>query len=284
MPTLAILLLVAAAILHTGWNLILKRSKDKYVASWWMVVSGGIVAAFALVFTGLPAREMWKFAVFSILAEAIYFITLSYAYHDNEFSLIYPIARGTAPAFLTLWSFLFLHESPTTGGLVGLGFIISGLFIIGISALAGTRIKGIHLRGVAVAVFIALLISIYTVIDGAAVKHGYAPAYVMTMFVLVPIPITPFIIRKYGWSYLWEEFKSQGIRLPLMGLLGVAAYLLAVIAYSIAPLNYSGSIREISVVFGALAGWLFLKEKMVRMRVAGAVIIFAGVLVIALYG
>ena len=284
MPILAIVLLLSGAVLHTAWNLILKQSQDKYVASWWMVVIGGILAWCTLLFTGLPIRAMWKFALVSILVEAIYFITLSYAYHDNEFSLIYPIARGAAPAFLALWSFLFLHEKLTSGGLIGLSFIITGLIIIGISTLAKSRVTHLHFRGIAIALFIALLISVYSTIDGAAVKNGYATAYVMTMFALVPFPIAPFILRQYGWSYLWKELRNQGIRLPLMGILGVSAYLLAVIAYSIAPLSYSGAIREVSVVFGALAGWWFLKEKMGGMRVLGAIVIFAGIVVIAMFG
>lgn len=284
MPILAIVLLLSGAILHTAWNLILKQSKDKYIASWWMVVTSGVIALVTLLFTGLPVREMWKFAVFSILVEAAYFITLSYAYHDNEFSLIYPIARGAAPGFLALWSFLLLDEKPTTGGLLGLGFIIAGLLIIGISTLARASITRIHFRGVAVAVFLALLISIYSAIDGAAVKVGHAAAYVMTMFTLVPIPITPFIIRQYGWPRLWQEFKDQGLRLPLMGILGVSAYFLAVLAYSIAPLSYAGAVREVSVVFGAFAGWWFLKERMGRTRIIGALVIFAGILVIAAFG
>lgn len=284
MPSLAILLLITGAILHTGWNLILKRSKDKYVASWWMVVSGGMVALVTLLFTGLPVREMWTFALFSILTEAVYFITLSYAYRDNDFSLIYPVARGAAPAFLALWSFLFLDERLTRGGLLGLGLIIAGLLIIGGSALMRTDVGHLHFRGVAVAIFIAVLISIYSVIDGAAVKVGDATAYVMTMFALVPIPITPFIIRQYGWAHLWEELKNQGVRLPLMGILGVSSYLLAVLAYSMAPLSYSGAIREVSVVFGAFAGWWFLKEKMGGLRVLGAAVIFTGILIIALFG
>jgi drug/metabolite transporter (DMT)-like permease len=284
MPILALILLLSGAILHTAWNLILKQSKDKYIASWWMVVVSGVIALVTLLFTGLPVHQMWKFAVFSILAEATYFITLSYAYQDNEFSLIYPIARGAAPAFLALWSFLFLHEHLTGGGLLGLGFIITGLLVIGISTLAMTHVTHLHFRGVAVALLIALLISIYTTIDGAAVKNGYATAYVMTMFALVPIPVAPFVMRQYEWSYLWQEFKDQGFHLPLMGILGVSAYLLAVLAYSVAPLSYSGAVREVSVVFGALAGWLFLKEKMGGMRVLGALVIFAGILIIAIFG
>lgn len=284
MPILAIALLLSGAVLHTAWNLLLKQSKDKYVASWWMVITGGIIALFTLLFTGLPVREMWKFAVFSILAEALYFITLSYAYHDNEFSLIYPIARGAAPAFLALWSFLFLDEQPTAGGLLGLGLIILGLLIIGISTLARANVTRLHFKGVAVAIFLAMLISIYSAIDGAAVKNGHAVAYVMTMFTLVPVPITPFIVRQYGWSRLWQEFREQGFKLVLTGILGVAAYMLAVLAYSLAPLSYSGAIREVSVVFGAVAGWWFLKEKMGVMRVLGSAVIFGGILVIAFLG
>jgi drug/metabolite transporter (DMT)-like permease len=69
-----------------------------------------------------------------------------------------------------------------------------------------------------------------------------------------------------------------------LGLLGVVAYAIALFAYSFAPLNYSEAIREVSVVLGAFAGWRFLGEKMGGYRVLGAVVIFAGILLIAIYG
>ena len=286
MPILAILLLLTGAILHTAWNLILKQSKDKYIATWWMLVTGGVVALVALFFTGLPPREMWKFSLFSIMTEAMYFITLSYAYHDNDFSLVYPVARGSAPAFLALWSFVFLHERLTSGGLIGLGMIIGGLFIIGLSTLLQSNVSHVHFRGIAIALFIALLISIYTTIDGAAVRHGaaYALPYVMTMFALVPLPIGPFILRQYGWQHLKEVWNQHRLLLSVTGLLGVLSYLTAVLAFAIAPLSYSGAVREVSVVFGAIAGWWLLKEKMGGLRVLGAIVIFVGILVIALFG
>jgi drug/metabolite transporter (DMT)-like permease len=286
MPSLAILLLLIGAVLHTAWNLILKQSKDKYITTWWMLVTGGVVALVALFFTGLPPREMWKFSIFSIMTEAVYFITLSYAYHDNDFSLVYPVARGSAPAFLALWSFVFLNEQLTSGGMVGLAMIIGGLFIIGLSTFLRSHVSHLHFKGIAIALFIALLISIYTTIDGAAVRHGaaYALPYVMTMFALVPLPVTPFILREYSWQRLQEEWNKLGLLLSVMGLLGVLSYLAAVLAFAIAPLSYSGAVREVSVVFGAIAGWWLLKEKMGGLRVLGATVIFVGILVIALFG
>ena len=284
MPVIAVVLLLISAILHTSWNLLIKQSKDKYIVTWWMVTFGGMFAILALLFIGLPPRTMWIFALVSVCVEATYFITLSYAYHDNDFSLVYPVARGTAPAFLAVWSFLFLHETLTTGGLVGLGMIIGGLIIIGVNTLMQSHVTHVHFKGVAVALCIALLISIYSIIDGSAVKNGYALPYVMSMFALVPLPITPFIFREYKWTRVKEALLNQPIRVPLAGILGVLSYLMAVFSFSIAPVSYAGAVREVSVVFGALTGWWFLKERLGGVRVVGAIVIFAGILVIAMFG
>jgi drug/metabolite transporter (DMT)-like permease len=284
MSIFAIGILFISAVLHTSWNLLIKQSDDKYIVTFWMVAFGGVFALVALFFTGLPPRQMWGYAIISVCVEVAYFITLSYAYHDNDFSLVYPVARGTAPAFLALWSFVFLHETLTSGGRFGLALIIGGLIIIGVNTLMQSHVTHLHFKGIAVALFIALLISIYSTIDGAAVKNGYPMPYVMTMFTLVPVVISPFIFIQYKWSQIKATLANQPFRIPLAGVIGVLAYLMAVFAYSIAPLSYAGAVREVSVVIGALAGWWFLKERMGGVRVLGAAIIFSGILIIAILG
>lgn len=284
MPILAIGILIVSAVLHTSWNLLIKQSQDKYIVTYWMVAFGGMFAIIALFFTGLPPREMWIFAIISVCIEVLYFASLSYAYHDNDFSLVYPVARGAAPAFLALWSFLFLREELTRGGTLGLALIIGGLLIIGINTLTQAHVTRVHFKGVAIALFIALQISIYSVIDGSAVKNGHAMPYVMSMFALVPFVTTPLIFRQYPWARIKESLVKQPVRVPLAGVLGVLAYLMAVFAYSIAPLSYAGAVREVSVVFGAFTGWWFLNERMGGIRILGAIVIFAGIVLIALYG
>jgi len=156
--------------------------------------------------------------------------------------------------------------------------------IIGINTLTQAHVTRVHFKGVAVALFIALLISIYSAIDGAAVKNGYALPYVMGMFALVPLLTMPFVFRQYQWTQIRDTLVNQPVRIPLAGVLGVLAYLMAVYAYSMAPVSYAGAVREVSVVFGALAGWWFLKERMGGVRVLGAFVIFAGIVLIAMYG
>ena len=127
MPILAIALLLTSAVLHALWNLLLKRSPEKYVAMGWQVIISGVLSLVLLFFTGLPPRSMWLFALISMTLEAVYFVLLSFAYSDHDFSLVYPVARGTAPALVVLWSFLFLREIPSIGGFIGIFIIICGL-------------------------------------------------------------------------------------------------------------------------------------------------------------
>ena len=284
MPITALILLFASASLHALWNLLLKRSQEKYIAMGWQVILSGAFAFIILLFVGLPPRSMWVFAIFSMTLEAIYFILLSSAYTDNDFSLVYPIARGTAPAFLMLWSILFLHEDLTRGGMVGVGLIVCGMTVIGATSLIQARGSRLHIKGILTALTVALIISLYTLIDGTAVKNGSPLSYALTMFMLVPIVTTTYNIRRFGW----KRFASawDGPRLPLIfaAILGVVAYLLALFAYTLAPVSYSGAIREMSVVIGAFLGWQFLGEQMGGMRVVGSIIIFAGILIVAILG
>ena len=284
MPTAAIVLLLLSATLHALWNLLLKRSQEKYIAMGWQVIISGVIAFFLLLFTGFPPRSMWLFALISMFLEAVYFILLSNAYSDHDFSLVYPIARGTAPAFLMLWSILFLHETLTPGGMLGVAMIVAGMVIIGATSLLQSRGSRLHLKGVLVALSVALIISLYTLIDGTAVKNGPPLPYALTMFMLVPFITTTYNVRRFGWKQFASAWNGPRLPLLLTAVLGVVAYLLALIAYSFAPLGYSGAIREVSVVIGAFLGWQFLDEQMGGTRVLGAAVIFAGILIIALFG
>lgn len=284
MPFVAILLLLGSAILHTLWNLLLKQAGEKYIATWWAVLLGSGIFLPVLLVTGLPARGTWPLLAASVLIEAGYYVTLSTAYQDAEFSLVYPLARGTAPALIALWSISFLGEKLTHFGVAGLGLIVAGLLVVGGSQLLNGRMEKPHLRGTGLALMLAVMISIYTTIDGAAVKRTPAFPYAVMVFFLAPVVMSPVIFQRYGWQVLRAELTTQKARIVSIGLLTVSSYLLALFAYSLAPVSYAGAVREISVVIGALAGWRFLGERLGGWRVAGALVIFGGILVIAYFG
>jgi drug/metabolite transporter (DMT)-like permease len=286
MPTLAIVLLLTSAFMHALWNLILKQSEVKYVAMNWQVLLSGAAAIVAIFFLGLPPRSMWLFAIASTILEVLYFLLLMYAYTDHDFSLIYPVARGAAPALVVIWAALFLREIPTTIGLFGILLIVLGLVIIGATSVLQNHENKPHLKGIVLALGVAFIISVYTIVDGTAVKQhpDSALPYALSMFALVPFLTTPVVVRRFGWVAFAQAWREQSLRLILGGILGVVAYTTALFAYSFAPLNYSEAIREVGVVIGAFLGWRFLKEKMGGYRLLGALVIFVGILLIAIFG
>jgi multidrug transporter EmrE-like cation transporter len=127
----ALLLVLVAAVMHTGWNFVVKQVADTHVFTWWALVVGALVYLPLLV-QGLPIpAQIWPYAIASALLEAAYFMALIHAYDRNDFSLVYPIARGAAPAFLTIWGALLLGESPHPVGISGLAVLLIGLLVVG---------------------------------------------------------------------------------------------------------------------------------------------------------
>jgi len=284
MPILAIALLFVSAAMHTSWNLLLKQSEDRFPATWWTTVTGGVFSLIVLLFVGLPPREVWLLALLSGFLEAVYFLLLTGAYNSQDFSLVYPIARGAAPGLLAIWSVLFLGESPTLAGALGLGMIVGGLMLLGSTSLLKAKMGKMPTTGILLALATACIISFYTVVDGAAVRLSPAVRYGLSIFVFTPLFVSPFVLRNYGWPRLISAWRTGYKRFLVIGTIGTSAYLIALLAYSFAPLSYSGAIREVSVVMGAFAGWKFLGESMGGLRILGAAVIFAGILVIVVFG
>ena len=114
-------ILLVAACMHAGWNLLLKRAGGSYASLWWALVLSSLVCLPVLfIYAPLPAR-VWPYVIATSLVEAAYYGTLASAYQQEDFSLVYPIARGAAPALLAVWSILFLKETPSLAGKIGLG-------------------------------------------------------------------------------------------------------------------------------------------------------------------
>jgi len=278
-------LLVLAACLHAGWNLILKNASNKYILLWWGMAISGIIGMPVLILRGPIPSSVWPYALASAAFEAIYAGTLATAYQREDFSLVYPIARGGAPALLGLWSVLFLKETPSPAGVAGLALLTLGLMVVGSSKWWSVRKLGPgSLAGIGLAGLVALVISIYSVIDGAAVKLTDAPAYTVLVFVLSALFGIPALLKLYGWRTVVRESRSHWLRAAAIGSLSLLAYMLVLISYTLAPVSYGGAIREVSIVIGALAGWLWLKEGFGLVRVVGAMVIFVGILIIVIAG
>jgi len=285
MPLTALGLLLAAAMMHTIWNLLVKRAKEKQVFIWCSLIVGIIIFSPLLLTSPLLLVTTWPYLISSALVEAIYYITLIRAYENGDFSLVYPMARGAAPAFLLIWATFFLGERPRFFGLIGIALLVFGLIIVGGKTWWTLRkTSGFSKSALALALGVACCISIYTAIDGAAVHHVSPLPYTVLVIALAALFITPAVVKRYGNDAIANEWRANWLRITLVGLFTLLAYMLALKAYTIARVSYAGSVREISVVFAAFVGWRWLGESFGAIRLVGAMFIFAGILVIAFAG
>ena len=285
MPPIALGLLLVAAALHAGWNLFVKRAEEKQVFTWWGLVFGSVCFAPLLLLSQSFPLRIWPYVIFSALVEGAYYIILTRAYEHGDFSLVYPMARGAAPAFLVVWAVLFLGERPGPAGFVGLALLVLGLVIVGGNTWWSLRkTTALRTSGIVLALSVALCISIYSAIDGAAV-HIVAPLpYTVLVISLSTVFITPVILVRYGGRATVAEWRANWLRIVIVGILMMLSYMLVLQTYAIAHVSYAGAIREISVVFAAFIGWRWLGEKFGLLRLLGASVIFVGILVIAIGG
>jgi drug/metabolite transporter (DMT)-like permease len=264
-------------LLHTLWNLAFKRVENKHLFMWWAIVAGSFVSL-PLLWGPIPLR-IWPYALTSAAMEAAYFTALIWAYERSDFSLVYSVARGTAPALLAVWSFVFLGERLSGAGVTGLAVLLAGLVAVSWSPGAATDFKGI-LSALAVSLFI----SIYSAIDGAAVRLMPPAAYTVLVLTLTGAMIAPVVLARYGPRQALAELKARWRSALAVGAMMMMAYILVLKAYSMGKVSYAGALRESSIVFAALAGWLWLKEAMGSQRTAGAALVLTGIIIISMAG
>ena len=281
MSLLALGLLVAAGVLHAAWNLLIKPVDDRLLVLWLAWLAGSLLFLPVLVAAPVPPA-IWPYVVASSAVEAAYGLLLVHAYGLADFSQVYPLARGAAPALLAVWAALALRQVPSSAGVAGLALIVLGLVPVG-GGEAWWRWGGPGFRrgGVAAALGVALCISVYSLIDGIAVRRTAAAPYTVAIMLGGTLFLTPPVLLRHGGRGIAAAWRAHAWRVVAAGALMMVAYALVLRAYAVTPLGYAGAVREVGVVIAALAGWLWLGESFGRRRVVGAVAVFAGIVVLA---
>lgn len=269
--TLAVL---AAALLHAGWNALLKAAPGGDplldIAS---VVAGSSIAAIAVApFVGFPDDAAWKFAAASTAIHFAYYATLSQAYRTGDLSFAYPLMRGTAPLLVTVLGVVFLGEWPTAQGAIGIALISIGILSIALVQ------RGRHPPAAAAwALANAVVIAAYTLVDGAGARASNHPAgYVVWLTVLDGFPFLGWVLLRRGPAAI--GYLRRGWRRGLVGgAASLAAYGIVLWAMTRAPVAAVAALRETSVLFAALIGAVWLKEGFTLPRLAGAASVVLGI-------
>jgi drug/metabolite transporter (DMT)-like permease len=273
-----IVIVIGAGALHACWNAIAKQVSDQLMAFAWIGLSSAAIGGVMLTFTGLPARTAIPYAILSGVIHVGYNLGLMNSYRLGSFNQTYPIARGISPLVVAVGAYFLADEHLGAAALTGIVILAAGLMSLAFSSGKLTRKDT---PAICAAVFTGLTIATYTIVDGLGVRHSHNPlSYAALLFVLQGPPMA--IVAGFRRSASqWRD--TSALRLgSLAGALSVLAYGIVLWAQSRAPLAEVAAIRETSVVFAALIGLFVLDEEFGRRRIAAAVVIATGIILIGI--
>jgi len=275
---LIIAIVIGAGALHATWNAIAKQVDDRLMAFAWIGVASTFCGGIGLVVTGLPYRAAIGFAIASAVIHVGYDLALMNSYRLGAFSQTYPIARGTSPLLVAVGAYFLANEHLSAAALLGVVTLAVGLISLAFSA---GRLSREDLPAVGAAVLTGLTIAAYTIVDGLGVRRAHDPwAYVALLFLLQgPAMTAAAAFRRPASAWRDASTTRRGL---LAGVLCVVAYGIVLWAQTRAPLAEVAAIRETSVVFAALIGLSVFGESFGRRRVAAAVVIATGIVLISL--
>ncbi|EHR73228.1 putative membrane protein [Burkholderiales bacterium JOSHI_001] len=284
-PVVAAVLL--GALLHAGWNALVKSSGDKALDTALVHVMGSVVALPLLALVGLPGPAGLPFIAASLVVHIGYYIALAGAYEHGDLGLTYPIMRGFAPLLVALGSGHLLGEAPSLASWLGVLGITCGVALVG---LAHTGQALHHRKALAFAFANAGIIAVYTVVDGLGVRTevaagGHALRYVLLLFVLDGVMYPSLVWLRRGVAGRAHILAYARTRWPLAALGGsasIGSYAIALWAMTRAPVASVAALRETSVLFAALLGRVLLKERFGPQRAIGTGVIVLGVMALRL--
>jgi drug/metabolite transporter (DMT)-like permease len=278
----ALLLVVGAAVLHAGWNALAKRAADPVVFLWCVGVVASVlytpIALVVLFHQGFRAAAI-PFVLGTIVLHACYFFTLGRAYASGDFSLVYPIARGLGVALVPLAALALFDERLSPLGTLGVIAVAAGIFFLHWHPGAWTR-AALRSSGTGWALATGGLICAYSLLDKAGVARISPLAYVWLMEMGSCLLLTPVALARA--DAMRREWRTNVVTITAAAIMSPSAYVLVLFAFQLSKTGYVVAAREMSIVLSAIIGSVWMKEGGLARRLAGAAVVLAGVVCVAL--
>jgi drug/metabolite transporter (DMT)-like permease len=269
-----LLAVLAAAFLHALWNALIKVGSDKVAAMVGLSLMEVPIGLAVAMSRPWPPAEVLPYVIAAGCAHFGYKFFLTGAYQRGDLSRVYPLARGAAPLIVAVVSWLALSDKLTPGEAVGVAVLGLGIILMARGVFAG----GEERRLVPLALGSAAATATYTVIDGLGARvSGDAVAYVAWVFVADGTFFTLGMLAWKGRQVLPPAGRVWSLA-AIAAAASYGAYAVSVWAMMVAPIALVAALRETSILFAVLIGWLVFGERMDRSKAVAALVIVAGVM------
>jgi drug/metabolite transporter (DMT)-like permease len=267
-------LVILSAIAHALWNALVKSAGDRMLTMVAIRTTGMMLGLIALPFVDWPAPESWKWLAVTSVVMFAYYALLVRSYGVGDMSVVYPLARGLAPVLTTIAAFLAIGEALSTGQAMAVAMISLGIMALSFGAGASRAAVGFALAtGVAVAT--------YSFFAGLGVRTaGTVLGFQACLEIITGIGTFCYgaVVRRADLAAYVRRHGAIGL---LAGVVAAAGFLAFLVAATSLPLGPVSAVRETSVIFGAVLGTIVLKEGFGVRRIAAAVLVTVGIVLLA---
>ena len=280
MENFVFLAVLFAAACHAGWNALIKVGLDPLSTTTLISLGAGLVALVLVPLVGVPASAAWPWLIASVIVHLCYFASLIESYRTGDLGQVYPIARGSAPLMTAAATTVFIGEKLSLIGWTGILLLVAGVLLL--SARGGRELAEVDRRAIGFALFTALTICAYSVVDGIGARLSANPnAYSVWLFIGIAFVMLPYAIYRDGPDVIpaMRRFWRRGLA---GGALQLLSYGIAIWAMTAAPIAIVATLRETSVLFGAVIAVVVLKEPLRAARIVAACLIVCGLILIRL--
>jgi drug/metabolite transporter (DMT)-like permease len=268
-------LVILSAIAHAVWNALVKSAGDRAMTMVAIRTVGMMLGLIALPFVDWPAPESWKWLALTAAVMFAYYALLVRSYGVGDMSVVYPLARGLAPVLTTIAAFLVIGEALSAGQIAAVVMISIGIMALSFGAGASRSAVGFALAtGVSVAT--------YSFFAGLGVRSAgtvlgfQACLEIVTGFGMLCYGV---VARRADLVVYVRRHGAVGLFAGAVSVLGFLAYLVAARSLPLGPVS---ALRETSVIFGAVLGTIVLREGFGPRRIAAAVLVTVGIVLLAL--
>jgi drug/metabolite transporter (DMT)-like permease len=280
----ALALVVCAAVLHTVWNALAKRADNQFLFLW-CSVSVATALLLPLGLLRLPAERAptsgLPFVAASVIIHALYFWALGRAYRHGDFSRVYPMARGLGVALVPLVALPLFGEGLSWLGSLGVGLVVLGIAALGtLPPAPNASVARASGAGTAWTLVTGLTIAAYSLVDKAGVTRLHPVPYIALMGVGLSVVLAPLVLADR--RALGREWRRHWRTILVASAMNLTSYLLVLFAFRLSKVGYVVAARELSILFSAFIGSLWLGEGRLAPRLAGASVVLAGVVCVAL--
>jgi len=273
MGPLVFAVVLGPAFFHATWNALIKIESDRLVAMALLNLACAVCAVPFVIWGGVLRLEVVPWVLVSGALHTIYFLMLIAAYRVGDLSHVYPIARGSSPLLVAVVASVFIGERLPTIGIFAVILISIGIISLTVLARNTHAIWG---RATLWAMASGVMISIYTVIDGAAVRlNGDVLPFAGWLFIAGAVPMSGIAIATRG-RLIVQLTRTQWRNGLGAGFLAFSSYALVLWGMSRAPVAYVSALREVSVIVAAVIGTRLMGEPFGRGRVAAASVVALG--------